>query len=86
MDSLTYQKQLYLLESKIGKIKDPVAYRDLTVMAKSSKNLIKELSIAEVEVRRLHKESIKYTELKTALEEALNNLENFITFALLRSK
>lgn len=83
MDSLAYQKQLYDLESKINQIKAPKAMFDLNTMSHTCRDLLTTLSREEVEVRRIRKETIKYTQLKNDLEEALKNLEHFITFAVL---
>lgn len=85
MNSLDYQKRLYVLESKINGIKSDRARMDLTVMTQNPRQLITELSKEEVEVRRQHKITIRYQELSKSVEQSINDLENFITFALLKS-
>jgi hypothetical protein len=50
---------------------------------KSLENKITEVDQESVECRRLHKETLRYRELRQQASELLDNLEKHITFAAL---
>jgi len=57
--------------------------RDLKRMWHSCKDVITEISKEEVICRRLNKETPKAKELKTELVSRLDNLEQYLMFAML---
>ena len=85
MNSLEYLKRLQDLDVKIRQVSNPRSRIDLTALSENPRQLLSELSREEVEVRRIHRNTIKYTQLQEDLDRALSDLENFITFALLKS-
>lgn len=85
MTSLDYQKRLNELEQKIANISVKKVKFDLQLMTHNSRDLLTELSKEEVEVRRLRKVTIRYSELTEQLDRALKDLDNFITFAMLQA-
>lgn len=46
-------------------------------------HLVKQLSIEEIECRRLHKQTIKHKELVARINATINEVEKLITFATL---
>ena len=68
---------------QINAVKSKVAKRDLVKMVRAIDSKITAVDQEKVECRRLHKETIKYRELKQQVSELLDNLEKHITFAAL---
>jgi hypothetical protein len=68
---------------QINAVKSKVAKRDLTKMVRAVDNKITEVDQESVECRRLHKETLRYRELRHEVSELLDNLEKHITFAAL---
>ena len=85
MNSLEYLKRLQELDAKIRRVNNARSRIDLTALSENPRKLVSELSREEVEIRRIHRPTIKYTQLQEDLDRALSDLENFITFALLKS-
>ena len=68
---------------QINAVKSKVARRDLIKMVRAIDNKITAVDQESVECRRLHKETIRYRELRHEASELLDNLEKHITFAAL---
>ena len=68
---------------QINAVKSKVAKRDLTKMVRAVDNKITEVDQESVECRRLHKETLRYRELRQQVSELLDNLEKHIVFAAL---
>jgi hypothetical protein len=68
---------------QINSVKSKTAKRDLVKMIRTIDAKITEVDQERVECRRLHKETIRYQELKQQARELLDNLEKHITFAAL---
>ena len=68
---------------QINAVKSKIAKRDLVKMVRAIDSKITAVDQEKVECRRLHKETIKYRELKQQVSELLDNLEKHITFAAL---
>ena len=68
---------------QINAVKSKVAKRDLIKMVRAIDNKITAVDQESVECRRLHKETIRYRELRHEASELLDNLEKHITFAAL---
>lgn len=69
--------------AQINTVKSKVAKRDLIKMVRGVDSKITEVDKESVECRRLHKETVKYKELKQQALALLDNLEKHITFAAL---
>lgn len=70
-------------EKQISAVKNKVAYRDLRKMLVNVDRAITELSKESVECRRTRKNTAKYDELVSKVNQLLDNLEHHITFAAL---
>lgn len=68
---------------QINAVKSKVARRDLIKMVRAIDNKITAVDQESVECRRLHKETIRYRELRHEVSELLDNLEKHIVFAAL---
>jgi hypothetical protein len=68
---------------QINAVKSRVARRDLIKMVRAIDNKITAVDQESVECRRLHRETIRYRELRHEASELLDNLEKHITFAAL---
>ena len=68
---------------QINAVKSKVAKRDLIKMIRAIDSKITAVDQDKVECRRLHKETVKYRELKQQVSDLLDNLEKHITFAAL---
>jgi hypothetical protein len=82
----TYDKLFERLDcaiQQINAVKNRVAKRDLSKMVRAIDNKITEVDQESVECRRLHKETLRYRELRQQVLELLDNLEKHITFAAL---
>jgi len=76
-------QRLNVAEYNIAQVRNKTARRDLLKMVKTVDTAIVAADIESVECRRLHKETIRYVELKAKVEELLVNLEKHIIFARL---
>ena len=86
MDDILYDQLFERLDiaiQQINAVKSKVAKRDLVKMVRAIDSKITAVDQEKVECRRLHKETIKYRELKQQVSELLDNLERHITFAAL---
>ena len=86
MDDMLYDQLFERLDvaiQQINAVKSKVAKRDLVKMVRAIDSKITAVDQEKVECRRLHKETIKYRELKQQVSELLDNLERHITFAAL---
>ena len=70
-------------ERAIATVKNKVARRDLLKMVRGVDQAIVAADMESVECRRLHKETLRYKELKQKVNDLLTNLEQHITFASL---
>jgi hypothetical protein len=70
-------------ERQISQVKNKVARKDLLKMVQTIDRAIVAADQASVECRRLHKETIRYQELKKQTEDLIINLEQHLTFAVL---
>lgn len=61
----------------------PHASQDLSKICKNISKLVSQLSLEEINCRRLHKQTIKHTELMNQINEQIDSLEQLITFAAL---
>lgn len=61
----------------------PQATHDLSKICKNIGKLISQLSLEEINCRRLHKQTIKHSELIKQINEQIDSLEQLITFAAL---
>jgi len=68
---------------QINAVKSKVAKRDLIKMVRAIDSKITAVDQEKVECRRLHKETLRYQELRQQVSELLDNLEKHITFAAL---
>ena len=68
---------------QINALNSKIAKRDLIKMVRTIDNKMTEADQELVECRRLHKETIRFIELKQQAGELLDNLERHITFAAL---
>ena len=68
---------------QINAVKSKVARRDLIKMVRAIDNKITAVDQESVECRRLHKETLRYRELRHEVSELLDNLEKHIVFAAL---
>jgi hypothetical protein len=68
---------------KIAALQNWQSRRDLINLARTCENLRQDISIAEVECRRLRRPTVKYMEFLQQFQQALNNLEQYTTLALL---
>ena len=69
--------------AQINTVKSKVARRDLIKMVRGVDSKITEVDRESVECRRLHKETVRYKELKQQALALLDNLEKHIVFAAL---
>jgi hypothetical protein len=69
--------------AQINTVKSKIAKRDLIKMVRGVDGKITEVDRESVECRRLHKETVRYKELKQEALALLDNLEKHITFAAL---
>jgi hypothetical protein len=76
-------ERLDLAIQQINAVKNRVARRDLVKMVRAIDNKITEVDQESVECRRLHRETLRYRELRQQASELLDNLEKHITFAAL---
>jgi len=86
MDDMLYEELFERLDvaiQQINAVKSKIAKRDLVKMVRAIDSKITAVDQEKVECRRLHKETIKYRELKQQVSELLDNLEKHITFAAL---
>jgi hypothetical protein len=86
MDDMLYDQLFERLDvaiQQINAVKSKVAKRDLVKMVRAIDSKITAVDQEKVECRRLHKETIKYRELKQQVSELVDNLEKHITFAAL---
>ena len=86
MDDMLYDQLFERLDvaiQQINAVKSKVAKRDLVKMVRAIDSKITAVDQEKVECRRLHKETIKYRELKQQVAELVDNLEKHITFAAL---
>jgi hypothetical protein len=86
MDDMLYDQLFERLDvaiQQINAVKSKAAKRDLVKMVRAIDSKITAVDQEKVECRRLHKETIKYRELKQQVSELLDNLEKHITFAAL---
>jgi hypothetical protein len=85
MDEL-YDKLFERLDvavTQINAVKSKIARRDLIKMVRAIDSKITAVDRELVECRRLHKETLRYRELKQQVLELIDNLEKHITFAAL---
>jgi hypothetical protein len=68
---------------QINAVKSKVAKRDLIKMVRGVDSKMTEVDQESVECRRLHKETLRYRELRQQAHELVDNLEKHITFAAL---
>ena len=68
---------------QINAVKSRVARRDLVKMVRAIDAKMTATDQESVECRRLHKETLRYRELRQQVSELLDNLEKHITFAAL---
>lgn len=61
----------------------PHAEHDLSKICKNIGKLVAQLSLEEINCRRLHKQTIKHAELMKQINEQIDSLEQLITFAAL---
>lgn len=64
---------------------DPEKVNDLKKIWKNCSQIWTEMSKEEIECRRLNKSTIRFKELEANLEEGLQLLEQYLTFATLLS-
>lgn len=86
MDDILYDELFDRLEraiQQINAVKSKVAKRDLIKMVRGIDSKMTAVDQEKVECRRLHKETLKYQELKQQVYELIDNLEKHITFAAL---
>ena len=76
-------ERLNQIESKIPKVKNKTARKDLLKMVKTVDAAISAADKESVECRRLHRETLRYKELVKQVEELISNLEKHLTFAVL---
>ena len=62
------------------------ASHDLIKICKNIGRLVSQLSLEEINCRRLHKQTIKHAELMNQINEQIDSLEQLITFAALIQK
>lgn len=74
-------QRLNAAEQAIYKVKNKVARKDLLKMVRTIDQAIVDVDMASVECRRLHRETLLYTELVHKVHDLLTNLEQHITFA-----
>jgi membrane-bound lytic murein transglycosylase MltF len=70
-------------ERAIATVKSKVARKDLLKMVRTIDTYIVAADQESVECRRVHKETLRYQELKQQTDDLLTNLEQHITFASL---
>ena len=70
-------------ERSIATVKNKVARRDLLKMVRTIDTVIVAADMESGECRRIRKETVKYKELVTQVDQLLTNLEQHITFASL---
>jgi hypothetical protein len=75
--------RLDLAITQINAVKSKVAKRDLIKMVRGIDGKMTEVDRELVECRRLHKETLRYRELKQQALALVNNLEHHITLAAL---
>ena len=75
--------RLDLAITQINAVKSKVAKRDLIKMVRGIDTKMTEVDRELVECRRLHKETLRYRELKEQALALINNLEHHITLAVL---
>ena len=75
--------RLDLAITQINAVKSKVAKRDLIKMVRGIDTKMTEVDRELVECRRLHKETLRYRELKQQALALVNNLEHHITLAAL---
>jgi len=68
---------------QINAVKSRVARHDLTKMTRAIDAKMTEVDRELVECRRLHRETLRYRELRHEASELVDNLEKHITFAAL---
>jgi hypothetical protein len=86
MDDKLYNELFERLDvaiTQINAVKSKVAKRDLVKMVRAIDSKITAVDQEKVECRRLHKETLRYQELKQQVAELLDNLEKHIVFATL---
>lgn len=69
--------------AQINTVKSKIARRDLLKMVRGVDSKLTEVDRESVECRRIHKDTVKYKELKQQALALLDNLEKHITFAAL---
>ena len=80
---MDYDKRIDNAYTQISAVKSKLARRDLLIMLRATEAAYTKMDQERVECRRLKKETARYQELKTNLEEVLAHLEKHITFASL---
>ena len=70
-------------EQNIGSLKDKRARLDLLKMIKNVDHELNNLNKESVECRRLKRETAKYQEIKKQATKMLEDVESYITFAVL---
>jgi hypothetical protein len=86
MDDMLYNELFERLDraiTQINAVKNKVAKRDLIKMVRGIDGKMTEVDRELVECRRLHKETLRYRELRQQAHELVDNLEKHITFAAL---
>ena len=86
MDEMLYNELFERLDraiTQINAVKSKIAKRDLIKMVRGVDSKMTAVDQERVECRRLHKETIKYQELKQQAHELVDNLEKHIVFAAL---
>jgi len=81
MDEL-YAK-LDTIEKQIALVPNKTARRDLLKMVRTVDSAMVAADMESVECRRLHRETVRYQELKQTAQELIANLEKHLTFAAL---
>lgn len=76
-------ERLDRVEKQIAAVKNKVARKDLQKMIKAIDRSMVAADMESVECRRLHRETVRYRELKKQSEELITNLEQHLTLAIL---
>ena len=69
--------------TQINAVKSKIAKRDLVKMVRAIDGKMTAVDQEKVECRRLHKETLRYRELRQQAHELVDNLEKHIVFAAL---
>jgi hypothetical protein len=86
MDDMLYSELFERLDraiTQINAVKSKIAKRDLVKMVRAIDGKMTAVDQEKVECRRLHKETLRYRELRQQAHELVDNLEKHIVFAAL---